>query len=75
MARAWRIESEGALYHVLSPGIERRALLFGDDERRFFGDTLLGAAHPEIPQEKLIRGVQKGGRVSPGRVLKRILIQ
>ncbi len=40
MARAWRIEFEGALYHVLSRGNERRDIFFGDDDRRRFLDTL-----------------------------------
>jgi REP element-mobilizing transposase RayT len=34
MARAWRIEYEGALYHVLSRGNQRQAI-FTDDEDRF----------------------------------------
>jgi putative transposase len=40
MARAWRIEFEDALYHVLSRGNERRDIFFGDDDRRLFLDTL-----------------------------------
>jgi REP element-mobilizing transposase RayT len=40
MARAWRIEFEGALYHVLSRGNERRDIFFGDDDRQRFLDTL-----------------------------------
>lgn len=40
MARAWRIEFEGALYHVLSRGNERRDIFFSDDDRRLFLDTL-----------------------------------
>ncbi len=36
MGRAWRIEYEGALYHVLSRGNERREIFFGDDDRRLF---------------------------------------
>ena len=40
MGRAWRIEFEGALYHVLSRGNERREIFFGDDDRRLFMDTL-----------------------------------
>jgi hypothetical protein len=40
MTRAWRIEFEGALYHVLSRGNERRDIFFGDDDRRLFLDTL-----------------------------------
>ena len=44
MARAWRIEFEGALYHVLSRGNERRDIFFGDDDRRRFLDTLADMA-------------------------------
>jgi len=36
MGRAWRIEYEGALYHVLSRGNERREIFFGDEDRRLF---------------------------------------
>ena len=36
MARAWRIEHEGALYHVLSRGNERRDIFLDDDDRRMF---------------------------------------
>jgi putative transposase len=40
MARAWRIEFEGALYHVVSRGNERRDIFYDDDDRRLFLDTL-----------------------------------
>ena len=40
MARAWRIEYEGALYHVLSRGNEGRNIVDDDDDRRLFLDTL-----------------------------------
>lgn len=40
MARAWRIEFEGALYHVLSRGNERRDIFFGNDDRWLFLGTL-----------------------------------
>ena len=36
MARAWRIEYEGALYHVLSRGNERSNIVVGDKDRRLF---------------------------------------
>jgi len=36
MARAWRIEYEGALYHVLSRGNERRDIFLDDDDRTMF---------------------------------------
>jgi REP element-mobilizing transposase RayT len=40
MGRAWRIEYEGALYHVLSRGNERKDIFFDDDDRRMFMDIL-----------------------------------
>jgi putative transposase len=40
MTRAWRIEYEGALYHVLSRGNERRDIVFDDKDRKMFLDTL-----------------------------------
>jgi len=36
MARAWRIEYEGALYHVLSRGNERQNIVSNDDDRKLF---------------------------------------
>jgi len=39
MARAWRIEYEGALYHVLSRGNERRNFFVDDKDRNLFLDT------------------------------------
>ena len=40
MARQWRIEYEGALYHVLSRGNERKAIVADDKDRLVFPDTL-----------------------------------
>jgi REP element-mobilizing transposase RayT len=40
MARAWRIEYEGAYYHLLSRGNERRDIFRSDADRRMFLDTL-----------------------------------
>ena len=40
MGRSWRIEYEGALYHVLSRGNERREIFYGDEDRRLFIATL-----------------------------------
>jgi REP element-mobilizing transposase RayT len=40
MARAWRIEYEGALYHVLSRGNEQRAIVIDNEDRRLFLDTM-----------------------------------
>jgi putative transposase len=40
MTRAWRIEYEGALYHVLSRGNERSDTVFDDKDRRLFLNLL-----------------------------------
>lgn len=40
MARAWRIEFEGAYYHLLSRGNERRNIFRCDTDRRLFLETL-----------------------------------
>ena len=40
MARAWRIEYEGAYYHLLSRGNERRDIFLCDEDRSMFLDTL-----------------------------------
>ena len=40
MVIQWRIEYEGALYHVLSRGNERRNIFFDDDDRICFLETL-----------------------------------
>jgi len=40
MARAWRIEYEGALYHVLSRGNQRQAIFIDDEDRLLFLERL-----------------------------------
>ena len=40
MARPWRIEFEGAYYHVLSRGNERKDIFYDDNDRKLFIDTL-----------------------------------
>jgi putative transposase len=40
MARPWRIEYEGALYHVFSRGNNRQDIFVTDDDRRMFLDTV-----------------------------------
>jgi len=40
MARAWRIEYEGALYHVLSRGNEKRGIVITDSDRKLFLTTV-----------------------------------
>jgi hypothetical protein len=34
MARAWRIEYEGTIYHVLSRGNQKQNIVISDDDRR-----------------------------------------
>ncbi len=40
MGRAWRIEYEGGLYHVLSRGNERRDIFHDDRDRLTFLDAI-----------------------------------
>lgn len=40
MARQWRIEYEGAFYHVLSRGNERRSIFWDDKDRHLFLEIL-----------------------------------
>lgn len=40
MARSWRIEYEGAFYHLLSRGNEHKDIFIDDDDRRRFLDTV-----------------------------------
>ena len=40
MSRAWRIEYEGALYHLLSRGNEGRDIFINDKDRFVFFDTI-----------------------------------
>ena len=40
MARTWRIEYEGALYHVLSRGNEQRPIFIDNADRLLFLETL-----------------------------------
>lgn len=40
MARQWRIEYEGAFYHVLSRGNERRDIVLDDEDRHLFLEIL-----------------------------------
>ncbi len=40
MARQWRIEFEGAYYHILSRGNERRNIFCDNDDRISFLETL-----------------------------------
>lgn len=44
MARAWRVEYEGAFYHVLSRGNERRDIFRDDADRTIFLNTVAEAA-------------------------------
>ena len=40
MGRAWRIEYEGALYHILSRGNERKDIFYDDRDRLLFLRTI-----------------------------------
>jgi REP element-mobilizing transposase RayT len=40
MARPWRIEYEGALYHVFSRGNNQQDIFVTDDDRHLFLDTI-----------------------------------
>ena len=40
MSRAWRIEYEGALYHLLSRGNERSDIFVDDYDRKGFLDAI-----------------------------------
>ena len=40
MSRPWRIEYEGALYHLLSRGNERSDIFMNDKDRTSFLDTV-----------------------------------
>ena len=40
MSRPWRIEYEGAFYHIFSRGNEGRAIFYGDEDRDLFLLTL-----------------------------------
>jgi REP element-mobilizing transposase RayT len=40
MTRAWRIEYEGALYHVFSRGNEKKPIVFDDQDRKMFVDCI-----------------------------------
>jgi hypothetical protein len=40
MGRAWRIEYEGALYHLMSRGNDGQDVYLNDDDRKLFLDTI-----------------------------------
>jgi REP element-mobilizing transposase RayT len=40
MGRAWRIEYEGALYHILSRGNEQKDIFYDDQDRLLFLKTI-----------------------------------
>ena len=40
MARPWRIEYEGAYYHILSRGNEGREIFYRNEDKGLFLDTL-----------------------------------
>jgi len=40
MSRQWRVEYEGALYHIMMRGNERRSIFYDDHDRLLFLTTL-----------------------------------
>ncbi len=49
MPRKFRLEYEGAIYHVMNRGDRREAIFLGDDDRRLFLETLgEGCAKAEV---------------------------
>jgi len=40
MARPWRIEYEGAYYHILSRGNDRKEIFYGDEDKTLFLETV-----------------------------------
>ncbi|MBW2602837.1 MAG: transposase [Deltaproteobacteria bacterium] len=40
MGRVWRIEYEGALYHMLSRGNEQKDIFYDDQDRLLFLETI-----------------------------------
>ena len=40
MARPWRIEYEGAYYHVFSRGNEGKVIFYGDEDKKLLLETL-----------------------------------
>ena len=44
MARPWRIQFPGAIYHVTARGNNRQDIFAGDDDRRLFLELLARAA-------------------------------
>jgi REP element-mobilizing transposase RayT len=57
MARAWRIEYEGALYHVLSRGNQRQAIFLDEEERGRFLETL-GEMAERFAVEVCVHGIR-----------------
>ena len=56
MARAWRIEYEGALYHVLLRGNERQNIVSNDEEHRTWEDLHHGIF---MGTEKFVKKIKK----------------
>jgi hypothetical protein len=46
----WRIEYEGAYYHLLSRGNERRDIFLDDDDQRLYLDTLANPTEADVVQ-------------------------
>ena len=54
MTRQWRIEFEGAYYHILSRGNERRNIFHDNDDRISFLKYLSEKPDVEIPQKRRV---------------------
>ena len=54
MTRQWRIEFEGAYYHILSRGNERRNIFHDNDDRISFLKYLSEKPDVEIPQKRQV---------------------
>jgi len=51
MARQWRIEYPGALYHVLSRGNNRQNIFVNDDDRQMFLELMEELSEGRIPKK------------------------
>lgn len=71
MARPLRIESAGALYHVMSRGNERKALVRDDADRRKRLDWLRRSITPCRPWPRTSDTSRRPGRVGVAATMSR----
>ena len=76
MARAWRIEYEGALYHVLSRGNEKQDIVIIDDDRKLFlgtageiGDRFEIDIRTNLPDHEPGSAIQIDQEIRPGQAM------